>query len=146
MEETNNKSDNINKLNEKYISILKEYNIENTVLNNFNVINSYYNRIDMVVNEFIILNNNINSKNDIIKIKSILDFDCGKVNQYVYLNEVILLDYSEGDTDDYDPYVRLYEENINNFGIPILKSNKFPDGILYQIISDLSLYYSELNR
>ena len=161
MEEINNKSDIINKLNNKYKSILEKYSIENAILSSFNVNNYEYIR-DISRNSYnknneeqkkvayekrgdafidLYLQNNVN---DTIKIKHWLSLDYGEQSTDVYYNDETIMDCSYGSYSGYGDGEHLYEDILEKLGIPLYNDKLTSEdsyGIIYKIQDDLLEYF-----
>ena len=165
MEETNQKEIIINKLNNKYKSILEEYSIESTILSSFNITNyeyirdishncydknneeekkdAYENRGDEFVNIYL-----QNNTNDTIKIKNWFSLDYGEESTYVFYNKEIIMDCRYGSYSGYGDGERLYEDILEKLGISLyndkLKSEE-SNGIIYTIQAELLEYFDDNN-
>ena len=165
MEETNQKENIINKLNDKYKSILEEYSIESAILSSFNIINYEYirdlscicydknneeqkkdvyeNNGDLFINIYL-----QNNANDTITIKHWYSLDYGEESTYVFYNKEIIMDCRYGSYSGYSDGIRLYKDILEKLGIPLYIDNltlKNSHSIIYKIQEELLEYFDDNN-
>lgn len=158
-----NKSDIINKLNDKYKSILEEYSIENDILSSFNVTNYEYirdlscicydknneeqkkdvyeNSGDEFVNIYL-----QNNTNDTIKIDHWYSLDYGEECTYIIYNKEILLECKHNSYSGYGDGVHLYKDILEQLGIALYNdklTSKNSYGIIYKIKYELLKYFDD---
>lgn len=137
MEDTNQKSENIIKLNNKYMSILKEYDIDNAILTQLKVVNyEFYEDTDMSGSIFL---HNENT-NDTMEINTWQILCVCQEHTCVYFNGNTLMDSELNSYGGYDDGTQINKDIITKLGIPMynekLSSSKY-DCVIYKIQAGL---------